>query len=213
MKEWTVEIYILDQDGKEKPAKCFTKAVYHLHPSFDNPTQGVSLCNSVVALRWPFKEADFLTVFHEPPFKCTNEGWGEFEMTIDVFTTEKGGKHTLPHDLNFMSPQYEVEHTIQFRNPSQALQQILRETGPLPTDEERKLKKVDGGKKQKFAVDIEKMADGIVKLGEEDLLQVIQLIHDGKDESTYVQNNMDGKFTPESALESSSDCKQLESFR
>jgi hypothetical protein len=41
MKEWTVEIYVLDQDGKEKPARCFTKAVYHLHPSFENPDQSM----------------------------------------------------------------------------------------------------------------------------------------------------------------------------
>lgn len=41
MKEWTVEVYILDQDGKEKPARCFTKAVYHLHPSFANPVQSM----------------------------------------------------------------------------------------------------------------------------------------------------------------------------
>jgi transcription initiation factor IIF auxiliary subunit len=39
MKEWTVELYVLDQDGKEHPAKCFTKAVYNLHPSFENPVQ------------------------------------------------------------------------------------------------------------------------------------------------------------------------------
>jgi len=174
MKEWTVEIYIIDQDGKEKPAKCFTKAVYHLHPSFANPDQ----------------------TFTEPPFKCTNEGWGEFEMSIDVYTTEKGGKHTFVHDLNFAAPQYEVEHAIQFKNPSQALQQILRETGPLPSDEERKLKKADGTKKKKFAVDIDKMADGIVKLGEDDLLQVIQMVHDGKDDTTYIQNNIDaGEFS------------------
>jgi transcription initiation factor IIF auxiliary subunit len=174
MKEWTVEIYIIDQDGKEKPAKCFTKAVYHLHPSFDNPDQ----------------------TFTEPPFKCTNEGWGEFEMTIDVYTTEKGGKHTFVHDLNFAAPQYDVVHSIQFKNPSQALQQILRETGPLPSDEERKLKKADGGKKKKIAVDIDKMADGIVKLEENDLLQVIQMVHDGKDDNTYIQNNIDaGEFS------------------
>ncbi|KAK4456322.1 RanBP1 domain-containing protein [Podospora aff. communis PSN243] len=174
MKEWTVEIYIIDQDGKEKPAKCFTKAVYHLHPSFENPDQ----------------------TFTEPPFKCTNEGWGEFEMTIDVYTTEKGGKHTFVHDLNFAAPQYDVVHSIQFKNPSQALQQILRETGPLPSDEERKLKKADGGKKKKIAVDIDKMADGIVKLEENDLLQVIQMVHDGKDDNTYIQNNIDaGEFS------------------
>jgi len=176
MKEWTVEIYVLDQDGKEKPARCFTKAVYNLHPSFDNPVQ----------------------TFTEPPFKCTNEGWGEFEMSIDLYTTEKGGKSSIPHDLNFAAPQYENTHTVTFKNPSQALQQLLRETGPLPSDEERKLKKgADGGAgKKKKSWDVEKMADGLVKLSEDDLLQVIQLIHDNKDDGTYVQNNIDaGEFS------------------
>ncbi len=39
MKEWTIEIYLLDQDGKERPANCFTKVTYNLHPSFEEPTQ------------------------------------------------------------------------------------------------------------------------------------------------------------------------------
>lgn len=39
MKEWTVEVYILDEAGKEKPARCFQKVVYNLHPSFENPVQ------------------------------------------------------------------------------------------------------------------------------------------------------------------------------
>lgn len=43
MKEWSVEIYVLDQDGKEHPAKCFTKVVFHLHPSFANPDQSQPL--------------------------------------------------------------------------------------------------------------------------------------------------------------------------
>ncbi|KAK2070091.1 hypothetical protein P8C59_004620 [Phyllachora maydis] len=172
MREWTIEVYILDQDGKEHPAKCFQKAVYNLHPSFEVPVQ----------------------TFTEPPFRCRNEGWGEFEMTIDFFTTEKGGKSSVQHDLNFAAPQYENVHTIAFRNPSQALQQVLRETGPLPSDEERK-KKTDGGKKKK-SFDIEKIADGLVKLSEDDLLQVIQMIHDGKDDNTYIQNNIDaGEFS------------------
>ena len=133
----------------------------------------------------------------EPPFKCTNEGWGEFEMSIDLYTTEKGGKQSIAHDLNFAAPQYENIHTITFRNPSQALQQILRETGPLPSDEERKLKKADGGVgKKKKSYDVEKMADGLIKLNEDDLLQVIQMIHDNKDDNTYVQNNIDaGEFS------------------
>jgi transcription initiation factor IIF auxiliary subunit len=132
--------------------------------------------------------------FHEPPFKCTNEGWGEFEMTIDVYTTEKGGKQTIPHDLNFAAPQYENIHTLTFKNPSQALQQLLRETGPLPSDEERKAKKADPSKKKKTSIDIEKMASALVEQSEEDLLKVIQIIHDGKDDTTYINQNLDGEF-------------------
>jgi len=175
MKEWTVELYILDQDGKERPARCFTKVTYNLHPSFANPIQ----------------------TFNDPPFKCTNEGWGEFEMVIDMYTTEKGGKISIAHDLNFQQSEYENIHTITFKNPSQALQQLLRETGPLPSDEERKQKKaVDGGSKKKRPYDIERMADGLTKLGEDDLLQVIQMIHDHKDDNTYIQNNLDaGEFS------------------
>jgi transcription initiation factor TFIID/TFIIF subunit len=175
MKEWTIEVYILDQNGEEHPARCFTKVVYNLHPSFANPIQ----------------------TFTEPPFKCTNEGWGEFELMIDLYTTEKGGKNTVVHDLNFAKPTYENIHKVVFKNPSQALQQILRETGPLPSDEERKTKKADAsGRSKKRAYDIEKIAEGLPKLGEDDLLQVIQMIHDGKSDNTYMQNNVDaGEFT------------------
>ena len=174
MKEWTVEVYILDEAGKEKPARCFQKVVYNLHPSFEDPVQ----------------------TFHEPPFKCTNEGWGEFEMTIDCYTTEKGGKQSILHDLNFANPTYENIHTIQFKNPSQALQAILRETGPLPTDEDRKARKAqDTTTKKKKMYDLEKMADVIPRLNEDDLLHIIQLIHDNKNDDTYIMNNPDGEFS------------------
>lgn len=39
MKEWSVQLYLIDQDGKEQPATCFTKVTYNLHPSFENPNQ------------------------------------------------------------------------------------------------------------------------------------------------------------------------------
>lgn len=116
-------------------------------------------------------------------------------MVIDMFTTEKGGKTSVTHDLNFSKPTYEHIQKVTFRNPSQALQQILRETGPLPSDEERKAKKADGsGKSRKRAYDIDKIAEALPKLEEDDLLQVIQMIHDGKSEHTYMQNNVDGRL-------------------
>lgn len=39
MKEWFVQLYLIDQDGKDQPANCFTKVTYNLHPSFENPQQ------------------------------------------------------------------------------------------------------------------------------------------------------------------------------
>lgn len=42
MKEWTVKIFMLDSQGRERKADCFTKVVYNLHPSFENPTQSRS---------------------------------------------------------------------------------------------------------------------------------------------------------------------------
>lgn len=52
MREWTIEVYILDQDGKEHPAKCFQKAVYNLHPSFEVPVQS-ECCPGVGGERSP----------------------------------------------------------------------------------------------------------------------------------------------------------------
>lgn len=176
MKSWNIEVYLLDEAGNQKPATCFTKVVYNLHPSFANPVQ----------------------TFTEPPFRCQNEGWGEFDMTIDCYTTEKGGKNTLIHDLNFAKPVYEAKHVVTFKNPSAALINILRETGPVPGDENGARKKPDADKKRKRvagAVDMEKLADGLVKLNEDDLLHVVQMIHDNKTEETYTKNDVDqGEF-------------------
>lgn len=39
MKSWNIEVFVLDEAGNQKPATCFTKVVYNLHPSFANPVQ------------------------------------------------------------------------------------------------------------------------------------------------------------------------------
>jgi len=174
MKIWSIEIVLLNEAGNEMPASIFTKAVYNLHPSFVNPVQ----------------------TFDQPPFRCENDGWGEFDMTIELFAAEKGGKHTIQHDLNFAKPKYEAKHTISFKNPNPALLALLRESGPVPgEDANGGRKKADGGKKKKTAVDMDKLAEGLVKLQEDDLLQVVQMIHDNKSEDTYTKNDVDqGEF-------------------
>lgn len=50
MKSWNIEVFLLDEAGNQKPANCFTKVVYNLHPSFANPVQSMFSCP--MALSW-----------------------------------------------------------------------------------------------------------------------------------------------------------------
>lgn len=136
--------------------------------------------------------------FEKPPFRCENEGWGEFDMTIDLYVAEKGGKHTIPHDLNFAKPRYESKHVINFRNPNANLLALLGKSGPIPGDDVNGARKKGGAddpkkRKRTAQVDMDKLAEGLVKLSEDDLLQVVQMIHDNKSEETYTKNDIESK--------------------
>ena len=48
----------------------------------------------------------------KPPFKISEEGWGEFDMLITLTAIDKGGDFPIAHDLNFRSERYETKHTI-----------------------------------------------------------------------------------------------------
>jgi transcription initiation factor IIF auxiliary subunit len=39
MRTWSIEIYLINDQGQEVVANCFDKAVYNLHPSFERPKQ------------------------------------------------------------------------------------------------------------------------------------------------------------------------------
>jgi len=43
---------------------------------------------------------------------------------------------------------------------------------------------------------MEKLADGLQKLGEDDLLHVVQLVHDNKTEDTYTKNDVESECSP-----------------
>ncbi|EXK30061.1 transcription initiation factor TFIID/TFIIF subunit [Fusarium oxysporum f. sp. melonis 26406] len=174
MREWSLKVFLLDEDGNERPADVFTKVVYNLHPTFDNPVQS----------------------FQKAPFTCKNEGWGEFEISIDCYTTEKTKLAPIIHDLNFQQDRYEQTHTVVFKNPSQNLQERLRETGPLPTDDDHRPKKKGiATKKSSQKYDYEKIAESLEKLEEEDLLRVIQIINENKGPDTYIRSDVEGEFS------------------
>jgi hypothetical protein len=66
----------------------------------------------------------------------------------------------------------------------------VRKPGAGATDLARKK-----GKKEKN-VDMEKLADGLQKLGEDDLLHVVQLVHDYKTPETYTKNDVESELHP-----------------
>jgi hypothetical protein len=41
MREWSLKVFMVDEDGNERPADVFTKVVYNLHPTFENPVQSM----------------------------------------------------------------------------------------------------------------------------------------------------------------------------
>lgn len=93
-----------------------------------------------------------------------------------------------------MQTHYENQHHVTFKNPSQALQERLRETGPLPTDDDHRPKKKGvAGKKSAQKFDYEKIAEALEKLEEEELLRVIQLINENKSPDTYIRSDVEGK--------------------
>ncbi|KAF2462099.1 yeats family-domain-containing protein [Lineolata rhizophorae] len=192
MRAWNIELYLVNDAGEEVPANIFDKVTYKLHPSFEKrATQ----------------------TFKKPPFRIDEKGWGEFDMAIVLTAAHKGGDHTLEHDLNFAKERYIADHVVTFRNPKPELLALLRESGPAGAaaagagsgagpgaiEENGVRGKVAEPVKKKSRkdknIDMDKLAEGLQKLGEEDLLTVVQMVHDNKTSDTYTKNDVEnGEF-------------------
>ncbi|KAF1345950.1 yeats family-domain-containing protein [Delphinella strobiligena] len=184
MREWSIKIYILGPNGEELPATCFDKATYKLHESFGPRAKQIK------------KDA---------PFRISEQGWGEFDMQIILVPfAQPKGEQTIFHDLNFQSERYEANHTFTFRNPKPELIERLRESGsvgdaaPAAVNGGTKAGAATGEKRKKSSktqVDMEKLAEGLERLAEDDLLHVVQMVHDNKSDDTYTKNDVEnGEF-------------------
>ncbi|TPR01364.1 Phosducin family protein [Aspergillus niger] len=204
LRSWSIEIYVVNEHGEQVPANVFDKVTYTLHPSFgDRAIQSTShpllfAHPRSASGQW---EPDDRDAFKNPPFRISEEGWGEFDMQIGLTAADK--EHFVTHDLNFAQPRYESKHVITFKNPKPALLALLRESGPVPGDEngvksKRAAAGEEGSKKKKRtekSVDMDKLADGLQRLGEDDLLQVVQMVHDNKAPDSYTKNDVEqGEF-------------------
>ncbi|ETN45094.1 uncharacterized protein HMPREF1541_09970 [Cyphellophora europaea CBS 101466] len=192
LRHWSISIYLQHAENKtDVPADIFNEVTYMLHESFGDKAKQVKKSH---------------------PFRVAEDGWGEFEMQI--LLTDAGGKtHTIIHDLNFQQAKYEVKHVIMFRNPKAGsdLFNRLRNSGPVPGDTngdaaggKKRASEIGAGgtglpKKKKGgdgkSVDMDKLAEGLQKLGEDDLLQVVQMVHDNKSEESWMRNDVEqGEF-------------------
>jgi len=190
MRHWSIRVVGVHAETKQDvEADMFDKVTYNLHPSFNERA----------------KQA-----VKRPPFKIEEDGWGEFELEL-VMTDISGKDHHMTHDLNFQNNRYEVKQVINFKNPKAPLLAALRNSGPVPGDaadggingansgKKRQSGVGEEGKKKKRpdakGVDMDKLAEGLQKLGEDDLLQVVQMVHDHKTEDSWMRNDADqGEF-------------------
>lgn len=208
IRQWSVQITMLDQSGNEIPANILDKVTYSLHPTFANP----------------------IRTLKTQPFKVEEQGWGEFDIPITVHIVGLSGKQSerkFNHDLNFLQETYTLDHTISIpTNKSQVLNSLLLESGPVPAnnnldtnkrkndnDSSNKLKKQKSasgnGTPMKGQIDLEQLANGLTKLNEDDLIVIVQMVTDNRTNDMNIKNDIDnGEFTmdlytlPESLLKS-----------
>ncbi|KAK4554380.1 transcription factor TFIIF complex subunit Tfg3 [Recurvomyces mirabilis] len=180
MRGWTISIFLVGPDGEDMPANCFERATYHLHESFGKRQR---------------------QVLKNPPFTIKERGWGEFDMSIVLSPVglPKNGDQSVQHDLNFQQEEYESTHSVTFRNPKENLLAILKESAPAGenTNGTTAASKPEKKARQKTSrnVDMEKLADALPQLQEDDLLQIVQMIHDNKTDDTYTKNDVEnGEF-------------------
>jgi transcription initiation factor IIF auxiliary subunit len=91
IRNWSIEVYLVGDKGQDLPATVFDSVRYELHQSFGKRARQVK---------------------KEPPFRISEEGWGEFEMNLVLTPAGKGAEQYIQHDLNFSTPQYEVVHDM-----------------------------------------------------------------------------------------------------
>ncbi|MCJ1275116.1 hypothetical protein MMC21_002916 [Puttea exsequens] len=177
LRSWNIEVHLLGPHNEELPANCFEKAVYKLHETFEDRQ---------------------VQTFKRPPFRIQEKGWGEFDMLITLYGVDKGGEHQIPHDLNFQQERYETTHAVVFKNPKPGLLERLKESGPIPGDTNGIKKSDESAKKKKRpdkGIDMEKLAENLQKMHEDDLLLIVQMIHDNKSADTWTKNDIDqGEF-------------------
>lgn len=81
-----------------------------------------------------------------------------------------------------------------FRNPKPELLKILSDSGPTGEANGTSASKPAKRKPASRNVDMDKLAEALPLLQEDDLLQVVQMVHDNKTEETYTKNDLESRW-------------------
>ena len=111
-------------------------------------------------------------------------------MSIILSYSDSGGSQTFAHDLNFQQGEsYTKSIPITFKNPKPGLLRALQ-------SKKRQSDQISGvSKKKKRPVDIDRLADSLTRLNEDELLGIVQLVNDNKTDDMYVRNDLEeGEF-------------------
>lgn len=201
MRQWSIEVSMLNEAGQEIPANIIDKVTYSLHPTFANPIRSIKA----------------------KPFRVEERGWGEFDIPIAIHLVGlngKQGERKFNHDLNFLQEKYTFDHLITIPTKNSQLNKLLIESGSLPSestnaiggsgspiDSKRKndteisnskLKKSksSNGSATKGTIDLEKLANSLTKLSEDDLIVIVQMVTDNRTNEMNIKNDFEnGEFT------------------
>ncbi|XBW35900.1 hypothetical protein QEN19_001475 [Hanseniaspora menglaensis] len=236
---WSIEVALLDAEGNEMPANIFDRVVYHLHPTFVNPNRtfkkqpfrieekGWGGFEMSISLFLAEKGGE-RKVKHDLHFM-------EFEYNIEHTITVPLSKPKLNILLQDSGP---IPNTAATTSNNTELEQQAASTTPLdasadadliatpskrvrtqPEDvssqAKNKKQKTSVQIAQKGSVDLEKLAQGLTKLNEEQIIAIVQMITDNSTPEMNVKNNAeDGEFIfdmfslPEGLLKSMSEYVQ-----
>ncbi|SCU82772.1 LADA_0C07866g1_1 [Lachancea dasiensis] len=147
LREWKVEIWMLNTDGEEIAANIFEKCVYHLHPTFPNP----------------------IRVETRPPFTVEEQGWGEFSYPIQCSFLQGAGEVEFLHDLSFHAERYHSDIRIKVPIHIPELNEALAPSGPVPvlTDDTLVEKQIPG---------IERCIKALVASDEDKVTEIVNRI-------------------------------------
>lgn len=222
MRQWLVLITLLDAAGNECPAHVFDKVTFSLHPTFPNPNRVIKLPPFAVSEQgWGEFDIPISVHLLGIPGKA---GDRRFNHDLNFLLPKYTNDHVI---LISVLPTKNL-----------ALNKILLESGPLPFDESGSLKDDAGsapggalGKRRlpdgstaadtrakkakgnasasRGSIDLEKLAAGMTKLSEDDLIVIVQMITDNRTSEMNIKNDVEnGEFTmdlftlPESLLRS-----------